>query len=269
LRALHVAVTYGRYAEAMRLVERSLALAWNPMQAITWRTMAGTFRLALGDLDGAEAEARWALDQPRAVRGAHPDLEGGPTTLLAEVLFERGDVPAALRLVAPETEGGRSFGGLLVRGEIALADGDAVSARGCAEAALAVGGRAGTVADRADLRASRALVLRARVLAARSILTEGGGAAASWLADVLEEAAGQRLVPSLLEAAAAALPLLDEGEGAEARAWVAAHPAARFAVRRRAGATAAAFASVTTTSESWRADADRARRLAALLRTRA
>jgi hypothetical protein len=221
----------GRCAEAVRLVEQR---SCSPGTRRRRSPMTGAFGLARGDLDGAEAEARRALDQPSVLRGAHPDPERAADTLLAEVLVERADAPAALRLVAagtrPQLQGARAAGrdrarrwrrgvrsrwrgGRPSRGE---SNWDAARPRrpSCERRARAPRRGARRSHDPHEWRGSRRLMARRRARRGR-------------------RAAPRAQPPGSRRGRVAAA---GRARRSRVRAWVAAHPAARFGVQRRVGA---------------------------------
>jgi len=131
------------------------------------------------------------------------------------------------------SEAAACLGGLLLSSEMARAD-DPVAARAFAERALALAAlpRSG--------REGHLERVRALVVAAEAAIAVGDAATATReLDEALGLATAWRFLPALLEACAAALPLLGDGFGVEVRDWVARHPAAPYAVRRGRGPGAA------------------------------
>lgn len=228
-----LAHTYGAYSEALTHLDRAVALEreqdWVEVYLALFLSDAARVRLAAGDLEGAAAQVGEALDRWEAGRHLMLTVEPELRALAATIAWRRGDAAGAREWMPPASEAAACLGGLLLSSEVARAD-DPVAARAFAERALAVAAlpRSG--------REGHLERVRALVVAAEAAAAAGDAAAATReLGEALALATTWRFLPALLEACAAALPLLADGLCAEVRGWVAHHSAAPYAVRRRSG----------------------------------
>jgi hypothetical protein len=216
-----------------RAVDLERAQGWVDVYLAQYLADAAEVRLAAGDLDGAAAQIADAIE--RWGSGSHLMVTVDPEmrALAATIAWRRGDAAGVQAWMPPATPAASCLGGLLLCAEMALLD-DAVAARAFAERALTLvappcAGRPG------HLRRVRALVAAAEA----AILVGDAAAAARELDEALEIASRWRFLPALLQACVAAAPLFGDGLGVEVREWVARHPAAPYAVRRRSGLGAA------------------------------
>ncbi len=237
LHGVFVAHAHGAYDEALGLIGRAVDLeraqGWVDVYLAQYLADAAEVRLAAGDLDGAAVQIAEALE--RWGTGSHLMLTVAPEmrALAATIAWRRGDAAGSQAWMPPATPAASCLGGLLLRSEMALLD-DAVAARAFAERALTL------VAPPCAGRTGHLGRVRALVAAAEAAVLVGDAAAAAReLDEALTLATTWRFLPALLEACAAALPLLGDGFGGEVRGWVARHPAAPYAVRRRWGHGAA------------------------------
>ena len=209
-----VAHSYGEYGPGLTLIDRALERLRHqgPVRVFEAELVgrAADVRLLAGDVASAEAHAREALTLWPPYRVMFPHVEGDLLALLASILWLRGDATEAEAIVSSGSEAASSLRGMLVRSLIARERGDLLVARGCADQALALVESAEvaqalgeSAAARRDVRGALDLTLH-------------------W-----------RLLPTLLQACAAAAPLLPADVSREAVRWSAGHRAAPFALRRR------------------------------------
>jgi tetratricopeptide (TPR) repeat protein len=231
LHGVFVAQAHGAYAEALGMIGRAVDLeraqGWVDVYLAQYLADAAEVRLAAGDLDGAAAQIAEALDLWGTASHLMVTVDPAMRAQAATIAWRRGDAAGAQAWMPPATPAASCLGGLLLHSEMAL-PGDAVAARAFAERALTLvappcAGRSG------HLRRVRTLVAAAEA----AILVGDASAAARELDEALALAMTWRFLPALLEACAAALPLIADGLGVQVRDWVARHPAAPYVVRRR------------------------------------
>jgi hypothetical protein len=227
-----VAHTYGDYPRALDLIDRAVALervqSTNAYRLVSLLRSAAGVRLEAGDLETAAAHVTELLALWPPFRTLIPRGEAEALALAARVAWLRGDAAAAEVLMAPGSEAAGTLRGVLLRGELAMARGDLVSARGCADLALAMTaappvGRDGRLDRVRALGASAdvAIAQREEALARRD------------LSEALTAVTSARFLPALLETCAVAAPLLPAEVAGAVLAGVVAHPATPFAMRRR------------------------------------
>ncbi len=252
--AAFVANTYGAYGRALAMVDRAVEIEreqdWMPTQLGDHLRVAARIRIATGDLEVADAQAREALMLASAIEGFLPEPVPEAQVLLATIAWLRGDLAEASGWLAADGRAARTTSGSILRSTIARAQGDLVLARGCADQALTASiaapvGRDGhlQVVFARIASASVALAGREPAVAARD-LGEAVALALRW-----------RFTPALLHACAIAVPVLPEPHAGEVGRWVAAHPAASFAARRHLAALRFADAPVASAAPVPRGDA--------------
>jgi DNA-binding SARP family transcriptional activator/predicted ATPase len=225
-----LAHAYGEYAEALALLDRAVALErqddWVDVFLAFFLADAAAVRLAAGDLAGAAAQVTEAIECFAYSRHLFPHAEPEMRALAATIAWQRGDAAGVRAWMPPASEATACLGGLVLSSEMARAD-DPVAARAFAERALALAaprsGRTG------HLERVRALVVAAEA----ALAVANSEAAARELTEALETVMRWRFLPALLEACAAALPLLPGDLAGEIAGWIAHHPAAPYALRVR------------------------------------
>lgn len=232
-----VSHTYGDYPRALELVDRAVALervqSSNAYRLVNLLRSAAEVRAEAGDLETAAAYVAELLALWPPFRTLFPRGEAEALALAARVVWLRGDAAAAEALVAPGSEAALTLRGVLLRAELAMARGDLVSARGCADLALAMTA-APPVGRDGRLERVRALLASADA----AIAQREGALARRDLSEALTIATAGRFLPALLETCAVAAPLLPADVAGPVLAGVVAHPATPFAMRRRlAGVT--------------------------------
>ena len=227
-----VAHTYGEYGPGLALIDgaRERLRHERPVRFSEAELVgrAADVRLLAGDVASAEAHAREALALWPPYRVMFPHVEGDLLALLASILWFRGDATEAEAIVSAGSEAASSLRGVLVRSLIARERGNLLVARGCADQALAL-----TTPPRAgrDGHRARALVL---VESAEVALALGESATARRdVLGALDLALRWRVLPTLLQACAAAAALVPLDTARAVLTWSAGHRAAPFALRRR------------------------------------
>lgn len=227
-----VAHTYGEYGPGLALIDgaRERLRHERPVRFSEAELVgrAADVRLLAGDVASAEAHAREALALWPPFRVMFPHVEGDLLALLASILWFRGDATEAEAIVSAGSEAASSLRGVLVRSLIARERGNLLVARGCADQALAL-----TTPPRAgrDGHRARALVL---VESAEVALALGESATARRdVLGALDLALRWRVLPTLLQACAAAAALVPLDTARAVLTWSAGHRAAPFALRRR------------------------------------
>ena len=97
--AAFVANTFGAYGRALELVDRAVAIEreqdWMPMQLGDHLRVAARVRIAAGDLEVADAQAREAHELASAIEGFLPAPVPEAQVLRATIALLRGDLEAA------------------------------------------------------------------------------------------------------------------------------------------------------------------------------
>ena len=226
-----LAHAYGEYAEALALLDRAVALErgddWVDVFLAFFLADAAAVRLAAGDLAGAAAQVAEAVECFAYSRHLFPHAEPEMRALAATIAWQRGDTAGVRAWMPPASEAAACLDGLLLSSEMARAD-DPVAARAFAERALTLAAPPRSGRD-GHLWYVRAL----RVAAEAALATGDADAATRELVEALATATRWRFLPALLEACAAALPVLTAELADEVRGWVARHPASPYALRVR------------------------------------
>ena len=228
--AEYAAAFSGRFADALAHADEALRLeraaAWSPLhEARRLRTCAWV-RVDLGDASGAlahacEAERLFGPFEAQFPTGAH-DVQAA----LAWAAWLACDDDALAAYLAPGAPAASTLEGLSLRVEVALERGDLPTAGRCAAAALATTNAEPTRWQQRRRRVA-ALVLEARYRSA----SQDHPAALDAVEEALLLARIDPLVPSLLSACMAGLPLIGADGGAIAAA-LRRHPALPYAARR-------------------------------------
>ena len=221
----------GRFGDALAQADEALRLeraaAWSPLHEARRLHTCAWVRVGMGDAGGARSHALEAVRLFQPFESQFPTEAHDVRAVLAWAswLLDDGDGLAAY--LDPGAPAASTLKGLALRVELALERGELATAASCAATALAL-------TDAAPMRWQQRLRLgTALVLAARcSIAAHDSTEALENLGEALRVARVDPLVPLLLSACAAALPLLDDPDGRVARALR--HQAALlpFAVRR-------------------------------------
>src|SRR5690606_31839120 len=137
LRAWDLATTWGRYEEALRLVDHAVqafeGLGFEQDRAKVLRIAADICILA-GELEHARVHARQALELVRPY-GIHAYIHANALRVqIAEATWLAGDTETANHVMTEEVEGDGGTHAHRLRVRIALAEGDVVVARGELEA---------------------------------------------------------------------------------------------------------------------------------------
>ncbi len=232
-----LAHAYGEYAEALALLDRAIALEreddWVDVYLAFFLADAAAVRLAAGDLAGAAEQMAEAIERFAYSRHLFLHAEPEMRALAATIAWQRGDAAGVRAWMPPASEAAACLGGLLLSSEMARAD-DPVAARAFAERALALASPPRSGRD-GHLERVRALVVAAEA----ALAAANTDAATRELTEALETAMRWRFLPALLEACAAALPLLPGDLASVFVGWIAHHPAAPYAQRVRWAADAA------------------------------
>ncbi|MFO7546412.1 MAG: BTAD domain-containing putative transcriptional regulator, partial [Trueperaceae bacterium] len=229
LRAWDLARTWGRYPEALRLIDLAAAtvaeLAAGLERALVLRDAVDICIMA-GELQRARTQARLALEVVLPY-GAHSFIHSHVLhTQFAEATWLAGDTAAARRVLAEDIEG---FGGShvhLLQARMALAEGDVGAARSELEALRRQ--VAGPLVKRDDYYAD----VRLSCLEAAVAVAEGNRERTiASLVAALDRCIALTFVPVSLWGLAIAARYLDPPERERVLRAVAAHPATPYEVR--------------------------------------